>query len=127
MEWVAVVTVAAMVQFIWFGIRVGQMRSKHGIAPPEMSGPAEFMRTYRVHYNTMEQLVLFFPGLWMFAHYIDARWAAGLGAVFIISRFMYGAAYVREPKSRSTGFMIGFFVLVALMGGTLYGAIRALF
>lgn len=126
MEWVAIVTVAAMLQFIWFGVRVGQMRAKHEVKAPETAGPPEFMRTYRVHYNTMEQLILFFPSLWMFAYFVDPRLAAALGVLFIISRFMYGSAYVHDPKSRSTGFMAGFFVLVALMGGTVYGAIRDL-
>ena len=126
MEWVAIVTVAAMVQFIWFGLRVGQMRSKHGVRPPEMSGPPEFMRMFRVHYNTMEQLVLFFPALWMFAYFVDPRWAAALGLVFIVGRFLYCSGYIKDPKSRSTGFTIGFVVLAALMGGTLYGAVRAL-
>ena len=126
MEWVVIVTIAALVQFIWFGIRVGQMRERHGVAAPAMAGGPEFMAMFRVHYNTMEQLMLFIPSMWMFGYYLDPRWAAGIGVVFIVSRFIYHSGYMKDPKARGTGFTIGFFANAALMGGALYGALRSL-
>ena len=123
MEWVAIVTVAAMVQFVWFGIKVGKMRVLHEVKAPEITGHPDFMRMFRVHYNTMEQLVLFFPGLWMFAYFIDARFAAGIGVVFIIARFIFYSSYMKDPKSRGTGFTIGFIAIATLIGGSLFAAV----
>ena len=41
MEWVTIVTVLAIGQFIWFGIQVGSMRGKHEVKAPAMTGHAE--------------------------------------------------------------------------------------
>ena len=47
MELVAIITVLALMQFVFFGIRVGQMRGKHGVKAPDMTGDPEFMRMFR--------------------------------------------------------------------------------
>ena len=126
MEWIVIVTALALAQFIWFGIRVGQMRGKHSVSAPETVGDPEFMRMNRIHQNTMEQLVVFIPSLWLFAHYVDNRWAAGIGLVYIASRFMYCTAYLNDPGTRSRGFGLGVVAQLVLMLGALVGAILQL-
>lgn len=108
MEWVIIVTVLALLQYSWFGVEVGSMRGKAGVKAPAMSGAPEFERMYRVHYNTMEQLVLFLPLLWIFAHTVNPMGAAGLGVVFLVGRQVYRAAYLKDPASRGLGFMLTF-------------------
>jgi uncharacterized MAPEG superfamily protein len=108
MDWVIIITVLILLQYTLFGVQVGSMRGKHGVKAPATSGAPEFERMYRVHYNTMEQLVLFLPLMWLFAHYVNALWAAGFGAVFLIGRFIYRAEYVNDPGSRSPGFTLTF-------------------
>lgn len=115
MEWVVIVTVLVLFQYVLFGVQVGGMRGKHEVKAPAMSGPPEFERMLRVHYNTMEQLVLILPLMWMFAYWVKPVWAAGFGALFIVARFIYRAAYLKDPKSRSLGFMLSFFP-AAVMG-----------
>ena len=44
-----------------------------------------FERYYRVHQNTLEQLVIFIPGLYTFAVLVSPLWAAIVGVVFIIT------------------------------------------
>ena len=108
MDWVVIITVLVLLQFTWFGIQVGSMRAKHEVKAPAMSGAPEFERTCRVHYNTMEQLVVFLPLMWLFAHMVNPLWAAGFGAVFVVARFIYRAAYLKDPSTRSLGFMLTF-------------------
>ena len=106
MEAVAIVTILALMQFFWFGFEVGKMRAKHQCKAPAITGAPEFERMFRVQQNTMEQIVMFIPALWLFAEFVNPLWAAGMGIVYLIGRAIYRVAYVKEPKGRSTGFMM---------------------
>lgn len=70
----------------------------------------------------MEQLVIFLPALWLFATYVSAPVAAGLGVVFIIGRAMYARAYVADPKKRELGVVLTAVATVILLLGGLIGA-----
>lgn len=115
MDLIAIVTVLALLQFTWFGIEVGSLRGKHDIKAPAMFGQTEFDRMYRVHYNTMEQLVVFLPALWLYAHMVNPVWGTGLGVVYLIGRFIYRASYVKDPAGRSTGFALSFLPSVVML------------
>jgi len=126
MPYVAIVTVLALVEFLWLGFRVGKARAQYGIHAPATSGNDIFERHFRVQMNTVEQLVLFLPSLWIFARYVSPIWAAALGAVFIIGRAIYAVTYVRDPKSRSLGFTLTALPTLIMMAGILVWAVRAL-
>lgn len=113
MPYVALVTVIALLQFLWFGIQVGRARIKYGVKAPATTGNEVFERLFRVQMNTLEQLVMFLPALWLYARFISPIWAAALGAVFVIGRAIYAVMYVRDPKTRSLGF--GFTALPTLI------------
>jgi uncharacterized membrane protein YecN with MAPEG domain len=51
---------------------------------------------------------------------------AGVGAVFVIGRAMYYVGYVKDPGSRTTGFLIGFLANVVLLLGALGGTIKTM-
>ncbi|MGB5347646.1 MAG: MAPEG family protein [Woeseia sp.] len=123
MELLAIVTTLALLQVFWFAFMVGKERQKHNVPAPMMTGHDDFMRAFRVHMNTVEQLIIFIPGLWLFGYYIDARVAAGLGVLFIIGRFVYRGAYMKDPQARSAGFGISALSMMALVIGGLIGAI----
>lgn len=106
MDYMVVITVLALFQYLWFGLDVARMRHKHGCPSPAMTGHPEFERTNRVHYNTLEQLIIFLPAMWLYGYYVNARWAAALGVVYLIGRFIYRVAYIRDPASRTTGFTL---------------------
>ena len=127
MEYVAIVTCLALIQTFVFAAQVGQQRGKHGVAAPAITGAPEFERAFRAHQNTLEQLILFIPGLWIFASYWSAEVAAGLGLVFVITRQLYRNAYVAEPKRRGKSFVIGTTALASLVLGGLFGAVYNLF
>ena len=126
MPYVAIVTVLALLQFFWFGWQVGVARTKYNIAAPAVTGNEVFERVFRVQMNTLEQLVVFLPALWIFASFISPLWAAGLGAIFIIGRAIYARTYVKDPKGRSAGFAMTALPNLALLVGILIWAVMAL-
>lgn len=123
MEPIAVVTVLAVFQVFSFAFLVGKQRVKHGVNAPAITGDAEFERAFRVHQNTVEQMVIFIPVLWLFGYYVHALIGAGLGLVFVISRFIYRKSYLNDPTSRTAGFGIGALAMMVLLLGGLIGAI----
>jgi hypothetical protein len=126
MNLVHLVMMLALLEFLGFGWAVGRARDRYNVPAPATSGNEQFERYFRVQMNTLEQLIIFLPSLLVFAHYFDPRVAAGLGALFIVGRYLYFSAYVRDPKKRGTGFLISSVPNMILMLGALVGAVRAL-
>jgi uncharacterized MAPEG superfamily protein len=126
MAWVAVVIVLALLEFVWFDILVGKARGTYGVNAPATTGNEMFERYFRVQQNTMEQLLLFLPGVWLFATFVTPIGAALLGAVFIAGRAIYAATYIADPKKRGLGFALSMLPNLALLIGALIGAIRAI-
>lgn len=122
MELIAIVTGLAVLQSFLFAFQVGQARAKHGVEAPAISGQPEFDRAFRVHANTVEQLVIFLPGLWIFGYYVHELAGAIIGMLFIIGRFIYRNAYLNEPKRRAVGFGIGALSMGVLVLGGMIGA-----
>ncbi|MBL8265705.1 MAPEG family protein [Steroidobacter sp.] len=126
MPFVALVTVVALLQFLYLGLQVARARGRYGVAAPATTGHEVFERHFRVQMNTLEQLVMFLPALWIFAAYISPLWAAALGVVFILGRSIYAMSYVRDPRTRSLGFGLTAFPTLALLMGIVIWAIRAI-
>ena len=123
---ITVVALLAVIEFVVFGLQVGMARGKYDIAAPATTGNEFFERYYRIHYNTMEQLIVFLPGLWAFGSFIDAYWGAGIGMVYILGRIVYARSYARDPASRGTGMMLSVLPTYVLVLGGLGGAIWSL-
>ena len=122
MELVAVVIALALIEYAIFSMLVGKARGTYGIDAPAISGLPTFERYYRVNQNTLEALISFIPGMVLFAYYVSADVAAGLGALFLIGRVLYLRAYVADPKSRTLGFVLGYIPTQILVIGGLIGA-----
>ncbi len=123
MEALAIVTALAGLQAFYFAYEVGRQRVKHEVPAPSMSGHDDFMRAFRVHQNTVEQLVIFLPGLWLFGYYVSPEIGAILGLVFIAGRFMYRGGYMKGASQRGPGFAVTAIAMMALVLGGLIGAI----
>jgi len=126
MSWVAGVILLALLEYFVLGALVGRARGRYQIAAPAVSGHPMFERYFRVHQNTLEQLIVFLPAVWLFGRYLSARWAAILGAVFVLARILYAVGYVRAPEKREAGATLSFISEAVLVLGALYGVIRSL-
>jgi glutathione S-transferase len=123
---IALATVGALILYIAVTLKVGAARGKTGVKAPSMTGPPEFERAVRVHANTLEQMVVFLPGLWMFGHFVSARYGAALGLVWIIGRALYAWGYYQDANKRGPGFGIAFLASTILVIGSLVGIVQAL-
>lgn len=127
MEYVTIVISLALLQYMGFGAMVGRARGVYGIKAPATTGNEMFERYFRVHMNSLESLIIFIPGIVAFATYVNAEFAAGLGVIYLVGRFVYARAYVKEPGSRSLGTLLsGAPNIILLLGGAI-GAWLALF
>lgn len=126
MSYVLIVVSLALLQFMVFGIAVGRARYKYNCPAPATAGNEMFERYFRGQMNTLEQLIVFVPAIFLFAQGVSALWAAGLGAVYLVGRTLYFVGYVRDPKSRGLGFMLTMIANTVLVVGTLVAAVRSL-
>ena len=119
MEVLALVTVLIIIQYIVFIAKVGKARGLYEVKAPAIIGHEIFERVLRVQENTLEQLIIILPLIWLFGHFIHYYVAAAFGAMFLIGRFVYSSAYVKDPSTRSSGFMIsvipGMLMILALL------------
>ena len=123
MQWTAWATLAALAMYIWVSLNVGKARGTYNVKAPLMDGPEEFLRVLRVQGNTVEQLLLLLPAMWMCAFFLSDRWAALGGAVWVVGRAIYAKSYYQDPAKRTLGFMLTFGASVMLMLGTAVGLI----
>ena len=123
MALVTIVIALALLEYTVFAMLVGKARGTYGVDAPAVTGDPVFERYYRVQQNTLELLVVFIPGILMFAHYVRADVAAGLGLIFIVGRIVYLKSYVADPKSRGAGFGLSFLPVQILVIGGLIGAV----
>src|SRR5580692_2181419 len=126
MLWIALVVLLALVEFLAFGFLVGSARARYKIAAPATSGHPVFERTFRVHYNTLELLVVFIPAIWLFGMYLNPRWGAIIGAVFLVGRALYAFGYIRAPEKREVGAMLSFVSVAVLVVGAVFAIVRDL-
>jgi len=118
-----IVTVLAILQFIVFGFQVGGARGRYGVKAPATTGNEIFERLFRIQQNTLEQLVGFIPGVYLFSRYFNPLWAAALGVVYLAGRQIYAASYTKDPSKRSLGYGLSFLPVAALLLGGLIGAV----
>ena len=126
MHYVAIVTVLAIAEFFGLGFLVAKARGTYGVKAPAVTGNEMFERYFRVQMNTLEQLVVFLPLMWVCTRYFDPTWIAALGLLFVIGRIVYAASYIRDPSTRSLGFLLTSLPSLIYMVAILYGAIGRL-
>ncbi len=126
MQFVALVTLLLLFQYLTFMMLCGMARGKGGVQAPATTGDELFERALRVQVNTLEQLVITLPAMWISAMYYRPLVAAGLGLVFFLGRLLYRAGYMQDPAKRGPGMMIGFLANVALLLTALWGAVMQL-
>ncbi|MGO8918163.1 MAG: MAPEG family protein [Stellaceae bacterium] len=120
----ALVTGLALLVYLWTMIACMRARGRTGVKAPAVTGNAEFERYFRIQQNTIEQLVLFLPSLWLFSLELSQLWAGLIGLVFVAGRTLYVVSYARDPAARGPSFTIGFLATLLLLLGGLAGVLK---
>ncbi len=124
MEYTMIIIMLALIQYLLFGLRTGIARPKLGVEPPKMTGNETWERYSRVHLNTLEQIIVFIPGMLAFSYYVSPKWAILPGVAYLIARQIYSIRYIKDPKGR--GFPPTFFINMILVVGSLIGIVMSL-
>ncbi|MXW50920.1 MAG: MAPEG family protein [Gammaproteobacteria bacterium] len=111
----------ALLMYYFTLFKSGMARGRFEVAAPSHDGPEEYVRHVRAHQNTVEHLVMFLPGLWLFALAVDPIWAAGIGAIWPVGRLMYALGYYKAPEKRSIGLYISMPPIYIFILGSLIG------
>jgi glutathione S-transferase len=115
MHWIALITVLALIEYLVFQGFVGAARQRAKIPAPKVVGDETYERWYRVQLNTVEQLIIFLPALWLCARGGATTVATIAGFAFLIGRAIYAASYVQDPEKRTIGFLLGYLANVVLI------------
>ena len=119
-EYTTLVTILAIIINLYFMFRTGLNRLKLKVNAPKTVGNETWERYFRVHANTVEQMVMFMPALWLAAIYSSDKLAAGIGTVWLVGRLIYSYNYISNPKSRAPGMLMTFGATAILGGIALY-------
>jgi glutathione S-transferase len=122
----ALTTLIALLLYFATLMNVARARIKFKIAAPAVTGNPDFERIFRVQMNTLEQLPMFLPALWLFAIYVNPAWASVIGVVWIIGRVFYAIGYTQSAAKRGPGGIVGFAALAVLWIGAIFGVVAAL-
>ena len=122
MHYVEIVTALVVLQYLYFIVLVGRARGRYGVKAPAVTGHEGVERAYRVQMNTLELMVALLPSMLIAARFWPAEWVAGIGAVYLVGRFIYWRAYVGNPSSRGLGFGLSMLPVLVLLLMALAGA-----
>ncbi len=125
MAFVSFVAALALVEYMILSGLTGQARARFKIEAPATTGHPTFERYYRVQQNSVEQLVIFVPALFLFATFVHPPTAGLLGLLFVAGRAVYARSYIADPATRGLGFVMGFVANAMLVLGALLGALLA--
>ena len=118
----AVDTILACILAMAMGGWSGHLRSKHKIEAPSVVGHPQFERAHRTHINTVENLVLMIPFLWIASAFYGGQLPFWLGLVWVVSRILYAIGYAQtNPQLREPGAGLGYLALVGLIVLSLIG------
>ena len=106
MPYATLVVLLALLQYVYFIALVGQARGKYQVKAPATDGDVRFVSTFRVQQNTLEQLIIFIPSTFAFSWYLSDLWVLIPGAFYIVGRFIYARAYIKDPASRELGMVL---------------------
>ncbi len=125
MLYVTLATSLAVFYTFYVSMKVGKMRDTHNVQSPATTGNIEFERAFRAHQNTIEQLVIFLPCLWLGAAFIGDLLAGTLGLVWVGGRLLFVNAY-EAGESRFLGMWMTILPTMALFLAALFGAVQRL-
>ena len=120
------VTLAVLILMVATGINVGRARTRYGVKAPAVTGHEMFERAFRIQMNTLENAAIMLPAVWLYAGFIGDRGAGVMGAVWVIARIWYAAAYQKDPAKRGGGYGLSVAAFAGLWLGALWGVVQVM-
>jgi glutathione S-transferase len=120
------ITLLTVVLMFGLTFNVGRARGKYHVKAPAVTGHELFERAYRIQLNTIENVLMFLPALWLYAVFLSDKGAGDSGAIWLIARVWYAIAYQVNPAKRGLGFIISILVIAGLWAGAAYGIFQQL-
>lgn len=121
--YVAIVSALALLAYYFTLLKAGLARVKFKVPAPSHDGPEEYVRHVRAHHNTLEHLVLFLPGMWLFAYTVSPIWAAAIGIIWPPMRVLYAIGYHKAAEKRLIPLYISMPVIYIFVLGSAVGGI----
>ena len=118
-------TIILVLFTFYLSAQVGMMRGK--VLAPATSGDPEFEKAFRIHYNTIEHLVLFLPLLWLSAQFWGDVVSGCAAAVWLTGRMIYSRDYRADPTKRTMGMLITLFGLLVVLIGSITPLVMLMF
>ena len=125
MVFAAVATLLAVFYTFFLSMKVRKMSDFHNVQSPATTGNIDFEGAFRAHQDTIEQLVIFLPCLWLGAAFIGNLLAGALGLVWVGGRLVYVNAY-EARESRFLGMWITILPTMGLFLAALFGIVQRL-
>ena len=120
------ITLLTILLMLVLSFNVGRARGKYQVKAPAVSGHELFDRAYRVQLNTIENVLMFLPALWLYAVFLGDKGAGDSGVIWLIARVWYAVSYQLNPAKRGLGFLISILVIAGLWTGAAYGMFHQL-
>lgn len=120
------ITLLTVVLMFGLTFNVGRARAKYQVKAPAVTGHELFERAYRIQLNTIENVLMFLPALWLYAVFLSDKGAGDSGVIWLIARVWYAIAYQVNPAKRGLGFIISILVIAGLWAGAAYGIFQQL-
>jgi len=125
MVWTDLVVLIALGVYLGTMVYCARLRARHRVMAPATTGHPAYERAFRIQQNTLEQLIVFMPAVWLFSLLVNPLLGASLGAIWVLGRMVYAVSYAHNPERRGPGFIIAFVVLIVLVAGALVKALVA--
>jgi glutathione S-transferase len=119
MHYVSFAIVLALLEYFFFVVIVAAARDKYPINASATTGDLNFESIFRIQQNSLEQLVIFIPAIYLFGLYVHATTIAVIGLLFLIGRAIYYKAYITDPPTRTMGMVCGVASYAILLLGAL--------
>ncbi|MBC7472298.1 MAG: MAPEG family protein [candidate division SR1 bacterium] len=97
----ALATIISILVYFSQSIFVSAGRSKYDVRLPKTTGHNDnFDRIWRVHYNTLEQMPIYLPLLWIFSLTVSPFYSFILGILWSVGRIGYMVGYYKSVEGR---------------------------
>jgi glutathione S-transferase len=122
-----ITSLLSLLLIFFYSSRVGGVRRKQKIKigskkknkkKGNEGATEEFNNANRIHYNTIENIIIFLPALWLFTMTVKSDfYSSVLGFIWIVGRVLYGLGF---PNKRAFGFVLSLLVNMILIFFTIY-------